>query len=96
MSKNVIVSLASRRATPADDIPATLRQIADDIETGKVENMDIVTTCVVILGHTRDETDRDGTTLHWFDRELFACGPRRDAFTVAGLMSMALAKHNDP
>ena len=66
-----------------DEIPATLRRIADDLEAGK---FGLMTTCVVALGHTSDRPMDNGDRLQQERHELFGCGPRCDAFTVRGLL----------
>jgi hypothetical protein len=66
-----------------DEIPATLRRIADQIEKGEYG---VVTTCLVVTGHTSDKPMPDGDKLQQERYELFGCGPRCDAFTVRGLL----------
>lgn len=66
-------------------MPATLRQIAADIEAGEYG---LRTTCLVILGHTTKDGGAD--RLEQSDvHELFACGPRCDNLTVRGLLLTA-------
>jgi hypothetical protein len=66
-----------------DDIPATLRRIADDIEAGE---HGLMTTCLVVLGHTAERAGEDGNKVQQERHELFGCGPRCDMFTVRGLL----------
>ena len=66
-----------------DDIPRTLRRIADEIEAGE---FGIITTCLVGLGHTSERPEKDGIKMQRERHELFGCGPRCDAFTVRGLL----------
>lgn len=66
-----------------DDIPATLRTIADEIERG---DYGVKTTCLVVLGHTTSRPAEDGGMLQRDDYELFGCGPRCDVFTQRGLL----------
>jgi hypothetical protein len=65
-----------------DDIPATLRRIADGIEKGEYG---LMTTALVVLGHTSERME-DDIKLQQERYELFGCGPRCDAFTVRGLL----------
>jgi hypothetical protein len=69
-----------------DEIPATLRTIADEIEAGK---FGLRTTCVVVLGHTESRPQDSGDKLQTDDFEIFGCGPRCDIFTVRGLLLTA-------
>jgi hypothetical protein len=66
-----------------DEIPATLRRIADEVEQGEYG---LMTTCLVVLGHTSDRPGDDGDKVHQERHELFGCGPRCDMFTVRGLL----------
>lgn len=78
-----------RKPFAPDDIPQTLRRIADDIEKGE---FGLMTTCVVVLGHTEQRQEPDGSMLQRADYELFGCGPRCDTFTVRGLLMTATAR----
>lgn len=69
-----------------DDIPATLRTIAAEIEAGK---FGVKTTCLVVLGHTSERPADDGEKIQRDDWELFGCGPRCDIFTTRGLLLTA-------
>lgn len=91
-----VVSLSQKRPTPTHDIPTILRNLADSVEKGEVEGMDVVTTCVVLLGHSRDVVREDGSVDRFFDREQFTAGPRCDALTVAGLLAMGLSRYTAP
>lgn len=76
------------KGLPRDDIPATLRRIADSIEN---DEYGPVTTGIVCLGHSWQKPDPDDKTLslaQW-SHEIFAFGPRTDVFTVAGLLTMS-------
>lgn len=66
-----------------DDIPATLRRIADEVEKGE---FGLMTTCVIALGHTADRPSGDGWKVQSERYQLFGCGPRCDMFTVRGLL----------
>lgn len=68
---------------PCDEIPATLRRIADAIEAG---DYGLATTCVIGIGHTSQRPDGDGNIEQSDEFELFGCGPRCDIFTVRGLL----------
>lgn len=72
-----------------DDIPATLRRIADQIEAG---DFGLRTTCLVVLGHTDERPADDGGKIQGNDFELFGCGPRCDAFTTRGLLLTAATR----
>jgi hypothetical protein len=72
-----------------DDIPATLRRIADRIESGEYG---LRTTCLVVLGHTEERVAENGDKMQSNDFELFGCGPRCDAFTTRGLLLTAATR----
>lgn len=86
-----VVQLHQKR--PCDDVSATLRRIADQIEAGDIDWP--VTTAVLILGHTDAETRVDDGALaeqsYW---TTFAMGPRCGTFTVRGLVSSAIRQWN--
>lgn len=82
-----------RKPFAPDDIPATLRAIADDIEAGK---FGVRSTCLVILGHTSDRPAPDGGKLQWDDFDIFGCGPRCDIFTTRGLLLTAATQPARP
>lgn len=70
---------------PDNDIAGTLRNIADGIERGEYG---IITTCVVVTGHTSDRPFPDGKVQQ--NRfEIFGAGPRCDIYTVRGLLLTA-------
>lgn len=69
-----------------DDIPATLRRIADEMEAGE---HGLRTTCLVVLGHTEERPMENGDKLQRNVFSLFGCGPRCDAFTIRGLLLTA-------
>lgn len=78
---------------PVNDVAASLRRLADEIEAGDHGDWPI-TTCVVLLGHTDSESrpDEEGwcwQRVHWDTR---GYGTRTDNFTVRGLMATALQK----
>lgn len=72
-----------------DDIPATLRRIADEIEAGE---HGLKTTCLVVLGHTEERPLEDGDKLQSDEFTVFGCGPRCDAFTTRGLLLTAATR----
>jgi hypothetical protein len=76
-----------REAAPAQNIAATLRRIADDLESGK---HGLITTAVLCLGHTTDQPPKDGETAHGCEHAIFGLGPRVDIFTVRGLLATCL------
>lgn len=79
-SNNIV---ALRKPFAPDDIPSTLRRIADEYEKGEYG---LKTTCLVVMGHTEDKPAEGGGKLQREMYELFGCGPRCDAFTVRGLL----------
>lgn len=84
---NAVVQLHQPRAI--DDVPATLRRIADEIEAGELDWP--VTTAVVLLGHTDSERPAsDGVLMQNNYWSTYGAGPRCDTFTVRGLMATAL------
>ncbi len=87
ISLTVVVPI--RPQHEADDIVQALRNIADDIEAGE---FDLVTTAVVVLGHTETVGSGDGYTTELERCELFGVGPRHDIFTVRGLLSTAITR----
>jgi hypothetical protein len=75
-----------RKPFAAEEIPATLRTIADEVEAGKYG---LMTTCVVVLGHTDQRPGDDGWRLLRDRFRFFGAGPRTDLFTVRGLLLTA-------
>lgn len=67
----------------ADDIPVTLRRIADEIEA---DEHGLMTTCLVVLGHTGEQVVEGGDKMQQSRYRLFGCGPRCDTFTTRGLL----------
>lgn len=66
-----------------DDIAPTLRRIADGFEKGEYG---LMTTCLVVMGHTGERPRDDGVKIQNERYELFGCGPRCDMFTARGLL----------
>jgi hypothetical protein len=82
--------VALHKPKPCEDVVATLRRIADDIENDEVGWP--VTTAVLVLGHTEAEVSVGGDLVqenHW---ETFGAGPRCDAYTVRGLLLTAATR----
>jgi hypothetical protein len=75
-----------RKPFAPDEIPLTLRRIADEIEAGEYG---LMTTCLVVLGHTEERIIENGDKMQRTDHELFGCGPRCDALTTRGLLLTA-------
>lgn len=75
-----------RKPFAPDEIPATLRRIADDIEAGE---FGVRTTCIVVLGHSTEEVVENGDKHQSDNFEVFGCGPRCDIFTTRGLLLTA-------
>lgn len=85
--------IALHQAKPADDVSATLRRIADEVEAGEIEWP--VTTAVVILGHTDAEVPQaDGSLAERSYWATYAAGPRTGTFTVRGLVASAMRGWN--
>lgn len=82
--------LQLKKPIAADDVTAGLRGLADRIEAGEIEFP--VSTCLVILGHTKEGWEGDNV-IHSSDHELFGYGPRCDTFTVRGLLTTAVLNH---
>ena len=78
-----------RQPVGAENIPATLRRIADHLETGE---HGLVTTCLVVTGHTTDRPAEDGQIMQAGTFDLFGLGPRTDIFTVRGLLLTAATR----
>jgi hypothetical protein len=72
------------------DIVTGLRNLADKIEKGEIEDMPVITTCVLMLGHTSDRLLDNGDMARGSTYDLYSWGPRCDAFTVRGLMATCL------
>jgi hypothetical protein len=79
-----------RQDRPCNDVAATLRRIADEVEAGEHGDWP-VTTCVVLLGHTDSEIPAgDGSYAQEMWWHTYGAGPRCDTFTVRGLIATAL------
>lgn len=92
MAENVI---RLHQDKPCQNVPATLRRIADEIEANEHGDWP-VTTCIVVLGHTDAEVPMEDGSLrqqnYW---HTYGAGPRNDVFTVRGLMMTALNRWSD-
>lgn len=83
--------VALHKPRPCEEVPATLRRIADEIDSGEYDWP--ITTAVLILGHTDAELpngDGDLTQRNYW--ETYGMGPRADVFTVRGLLMPVLAR----
>lgn len=79
MSENVV---KLHQEKPCNDVAATLRRIADEIEA---QTEWPVTTCVVLTGHTNSEVPGpDGTMMQENFWHTYGAGPRCDTYTAAG------------
>ena len=88
MMENV-VSLAAARPD-FEDVVATLRSIADDLEKGEIEMP--VTTAVLLLGSTSQRKCEQCEDFEVGSSHIvYAMGPRTDPFTVRGLLTTAAA-----
>lgn len=72
-----------------NDVTATLRRIADQIEAGEHGDWP-VTTCVVLLGHTDGEVPQGEALVQQTYWSTYGAGPRTDIFTVRGLLASAI------
>ncbi len=72
-----------------NDIVEGLRNLADAIEAGTVEDMPVITTVVCLLGHTDSKLEEDGSIGRYIDFDRYAWGPRCDSFTIGGLLAYA-------
>jgi hypothetical protein len=91
--ENKVVSL--HKGIPADDIPAGLRRLADTIEAGMVDDMPVITTAVVVLGHSADKLEagrpgEEGEVAHQSSWAMYGFGPRCDTFTIRGLLATSV------
>jgi hypothetical protein len=75
-----------------NDIVAGLRNLADKIEAGTVEDMPVITTVVCLLGHTESKLETNGDIGRYLDYAEYAWGPRCDTFSVVGLMAYAITQ----
>lgn len=79
------------------DLVRGLRNLADKLEAnggaGIGEDMPVITTMVVLAGHTVVTHLPEGDLAHEVFWELWSWGPRCDAFTVRGLMATVLKGH---
>jgi hypothetical protein len=75
---------------PFNDVTATLRRIADEIDASEHGDWP-VTTCVVVIGHSDSETPRgDDEVAHRYYWQSYGIGPRHDSFTCKGLLMTAM------
>lgn len=85
--------LALHKPAPCQDVVATLRRIADDIEGGELHYP--VTTAVLIVGHADAERPMpDGALAEQSYWTTYAMGPRTGTFTVCGLVASAMRHWN--
>ena len=82
--------LQLKKFIAGDDVTTKLRNLTNRIETGEIEFP--VSTCLVILGHTKEGWEGDNV-IHSSDHELVGYGPRCDTFTVRGLLTTAVLNH---
>ena len=80
------------RAYPQDDIVGGLRNLADQIEAGEVEDVDVISTVVVCFGHARVTPLPDGELEHDIVSSYRAWRPRKDMFTIRGLLATILKR----
>lgn len=84
--------LQLHKASANNDVVATLRRIADDIEGGNLEWP--VTTAVLVVGHTDAEVPAGSSLMQSAYWTTYGMGPRCDTFTVRGLISSVLSHWN--
>lgn len=89
MSDDKIIQLRQER--PIDNVSASLRRLADEIEKGEHGEWP-VTTCVVLLGHVDSpgNPDDEGWVYLKCHFDTRGYGPRNDPFTTRGLMATCL------
>lgn len=82
-----------RKPIAATNVSASLRKLADDIDAG-LPDFQVITTCVVLLGHTYSESnpDKNGNMEQRVDFSTRGFGSRCDTFTVRGLMASCLSR----
>jgi len=76
----------------AENVSATLRRIADQIEQGEYGP---IATAALCLGNTRSVPNNEGGERLSADHELFGLGPRCDIFSIRGLLLTAAMKLGD-
>lgn len=80
-----------RPMAPCADVVATLRRIADDIESGSHDAADWpATTAVLILAHLSERPDGPDMTVGRYRWTTHGFGPKADAFTVKGVLASVL------
>lgn len=78
---------------PSEEVVATLRRIAADIESGSLEWP--VTTAVLICGHSDSEAPcSDGSLREQSYWTTYAMGARSSTFAVRGLVASAMRNWN--
>ena len=83
-----IISLA--KIAPQTDIVKGLRNLADLIETKSDDVPAVISTCVVILGHTEKKLLDNNEIEHSSIWDRWCWGPRNDIFTIRGLLATVL------
>lgn len=82
------------KEAPTNDVAATLRRIADEIEKGEHGDWP-VTTAILAIGHSDSEvSDGEGRWQRHYWRT-YGAGPRCDFFTVRGLMMTVINRWGD-
>lgn len=85
-----------RPAAACADIVATLRRIADDIESGNHAASEWpATTAVLVLGHYSERPDGKDMTLTRHEWATHGFGPRNDVFTCRGLLATVIGQGFD-
>jgi hypothetical protein len=85
-----------RPKAPCEDIVATLRVIADDIEAGRHDAGSWpATTAILILGHASERPDGPDVTLAKYHWHTHGFGPRNDIFTCRGLLATVIGQGFD-
>lgn len=79
------------KSAPCEDVVATLRRIADDIENGEHGDWP-VSTAVVVIGHSDSEVNDGENRIQRSYWRTFGAGPRADSFTVRGLLMTVISR----
>jgi hypothetical protein len=88
--------LELRKPEPCEDIVATLRVIADEIESGEHEVAKWpATSAVLIFGHETQRPDGEDVVMRRTRWTTHGFGPRNDVFTLRGLIATVIGKGFD-
>lgn len=85
--------VALRQEKPCAEVSATLRRIADEIETGVIEWP--VTTAVLVLAHRDEKPAGESTFVEHEQWRTYGFGPRCDTFTCRGVLATVIHRSFD-